>query len=169
MTFPEWHNEGSLSHCEGGLPLSLALPAALVSLLALMVPAPAAALESPPIQVHLADGTSLMLLSWTFSYEYQTWRRGEAPTLGSTTRRDANELWTGKKATPLGSQTLELQYVDRLREVDGLAAKDRVAALTDQEVHALAESIDALPAGGNLGTNDIIVILLVAILVVLLI
>jgi len=53
--------------------------------------------------------------------------------------------------------------------VDGLAAKDRVAALTDQEVHALAESIDALPAGGNLGTNDIIVILLVAILVVLLI
>ena len=53
--------------------------------------------------------------------------------------------------------------------VDGLAAKDRVAALTDQEVHALAERIDALPAGGNLGTNDIIVILLDAILVVLLI
>lgn len=53
--------------------------------------------------------------------------------------------------------------------VDGLTAKGRVAALTDQEVHALARRIDALPAGGNLGTTDIIVILLVAILVVLLI
>jgi hypothetical protein len=46
--------------------------------------------------------------------------------------------------------------------VDGLTAKGRVAALTDQEVHALAQRIDALPAGGNLGTTDIIVILLVA-------
>ena len=108
-------------------PLSPALPAALLSLLALMVPAPAPALENPAIQVHLADGTSLLLLSWTFSYEYQSWRSGEAPSLGSTARRDAQELWTGKKAISLGSQALEVQYVDQLREVDGKPAKVPIA------------------------------------------
>lgn len=56
---------------------------------------------------------------------------------------------------------------DRLQTmgIDGLAAKDRVAALNDVEVHALAEKIDALPAGGNLSTGELIVILLIAILV----
>lgn len=98
-----------------------------MSVLALMVPAPASALENTSIQVHLADGTSLLLLSWTFSYEYQSWRRGEGSSLGSTSRRDAKELWTGKKAIPLGSQTLELQYVDRMREVHGRPAKVPIA------------------------------------------
>jgi hypothetical protein len=32
--------------------------------------------------------------------------------------------------------------------VDPLAAKERVASMTDQEVAALADRIDALPAGG---------------------
>ena len=107
--------------------LSLALPAALVSLMALLVPAPAAALESPAIQVHLADGTSLLLLSWTFSYEYETRPRGEASTLGSTARRDAKDLWTGRKTLPLGSQTIELQYADQTRVVDGQLAKVPIA------------------------------------------
>ncbi len=98
-----------------------------MSLLGLTVAAPASALENPAIQVHLADGTSLLLLSWTFSYEYQSWRSGEAPSLGTTARRDTKELWTGKKAIPLGSQALELQYVDRMREVDGQAAKVPIA------------------------------------------
>jgi hypothetical protein len=51
--------------------------------------------------------------------------------------------------------------------VDTAAAQNRVAGLTDAEVHALAQKIDSLPAGGNIGSNDIIIILLVAILVVL--
>lgn len=51
--------------------------------------------------------------------------------------------------------------------VDDLAAKDRVARLTDQEAHVLAQKIDTLPAGGSLGQNDLIIILLVVILVVL--
>jgi len=45
-------------------------------------------------------------------------------------------------------------------------AKQRVEALTDDEVTKIAGKIDALPAGGNLGQTDIIIILLVAILVV---
>ncbi|BDU52632.1 hypothetical protein LINBF2_08670 [Limnohabitans sp. INBF002] len=49
--------------------------------------------------------------------------------------------------------------------VAGLLAKDRVAALSEQEVHALAERIDAMPAGGTLSQMDMVVILLIAILV----
>ena len=49
--------------------------------------------------------------------------------------------------------------------VEGLLAKDRVAALSEQEVHALAERIDAMPAGGTLSQMDMVIILLIAILV----
>ena len=57
---------------------------------------------------------------------------------------------------------------DRLRTlgVDGLNAGARVDAMTHEEVHALAERIDAMPAGGALSDNDIIIILLVALLVI---
>jgi hypothetical protein len=51
--------------------------------------------------------------------------------------------------------------------VQGLVAKDRVASLSEQEVHALAERIDAMPAGGTLSQTDMMFILLIAILVVI--
>ena len=56
--------------------------------------------------------------------------------------------------------------------VAGLLAKDRVAALSDQEVHALAQKLDALPAGGNLSSlnnSDWMVILLLLILVAIIV
>ena len=53
--------------------------------------------------------------------------------------------------------------------IDTQAVKERVAGLTDREVHDLAQKLDTLPAGGNLRNNDLIVILLVVILVVLLV
>lgn len=49
--------------------------------------------------------------------------------------------------------------------VGGLLAKDRVAALNEQEIHALAQRIDAMPAGGTLSQMDMVIILLIAILV----
>jgi hypothetical protein len=49
--------------------------------------------------------------------------------------------------------------------VSALTAKSRVDALTDQEAAQLAQRIDALPAGGTLSQNDLIIILLIAILV----
>ncbi len=49
--------------------------------------------------------------------------------------------------------------------VGGLQAQERVAAMTQAEVHALAERIDAMPAGGALSNTDLILILLIAILV----
>lgn len=47
------------------------------------------------------------------------------------------------------------------------AAKDRVAAMTDQEVHAMAQKINSMPAGGYLGNRDITLILLIVLLILL--
>jgi hypothetical protein len=49
--------------------------------------------------------------------------------------------------------------------LSGLAARDRVASLSDAEVHSLAQRIDSMPAGGALSQQDWILILLVVILV----
>lgn len=48
--------------------------------------------------------------------------------------------------------------------VDGVLARDRVAALNEAEVHALAQRIDGMPAGGALTTQDWILIGIVALL-----
>lgn len=52
--------------------------------------------------------------------------------------------------------------------VDGIAAGDRVAAMSQEEVHSLAQRIDALPAGGNFSNSDIVIILLAVILLAIL-
>jgi hypothetical protein len=49
--------------------------------------------------------------------------------------------------------------------VSGLIAKERVASLSEAEIHSLAQRIDTLPAGGALSQTDWILILLVVILV----
>ena len=51
--------------------------------------------------------------------------------------------------------------------VDEPMAKDRVAAMTDQEVHAMAQKIDSMPAGGYLGHSDLVLILLIVLLILL--
>lgn len=48
-------------------------------------------------------------------------------------------------------------------------AKARVDALTDQEVHALANKLDALPAGGNFTDFQWIMIIIGAVIIALLI
>lgn len=45
--------------------------------------------------------------------------------------------------------------------------QQRLAALSNQEVASLASKIDAMPAAGDLGFQEMVIILLVAILVVL--
>ena len=71
------------------------------------------------MEVELADGTHLLLRSWTFSYEYSLSRRGEPTSLPSIARRDANDLWSGKKPILSSGQTLIVQYNEEQREVDG--------------------------------------------------
>ncbi|MGA9665826.1 MAG: PA2779 family protein [Gallionella sp.] len=51
--------------------------------------------------------------------------------------------------------------------VNELSAKDRVAAMTDQEVHAMAQKIDSMPAGGALSDRDWILILVIVIVLLI--
>ena len=44
--------------------------------------------------------------------------------------------------------------------VDPAQARDRVNAMTDQELAAFAQPLDALPAGGNSGAGVVIVVIL---------
>lgn len=46
--------------------------------------------------------------------------------------------------------------------IDPSTAKQRVAAMTDQEVQALAGRINALPAGGDISWGAILLIVLIA-------
>jgi hypothetical protein len=104
------------------------LLAAFLGLGALLLgAAPAFAQDPDQIQVQLADGSSLLLRSWALTYEYQSSRRGEGAALGGTARREARDLWIGKKVVPLAGQALELQYADAMQEVDGQAVKVQVA------------------------------------------
>jgi hypothetical protein len=50
--------------------------------------------------------------------------------------------------------------------VNGLNAGSRVDAMTPEEVHAMAQRIDGMPAGAALSQNDWILILLVAVLLI---
>jgi hypothetical protein len=58
---------------------------------------------------------------------------------------------------------------DRLQAmgVEGSMAKVRVAAMTNQEVHAMAQTIDSMPAGGSLSSTDLILILLIVLLILI--
>lgn len=51
--------------------------------------------------------------------------------------------------------------------VDGILAQERVAALSQEEVHALAQRIDSMPAGGALSTTDMLLIVLAVVLVII--
>ena len=82
------------------------------------------------------------------------------------------------EATPAEADRAKVQaFLERadLRErlqamgVSGLNAAGRVAAMTDAEVHVLAQRIDALPAGGALSDRDILIIILIAVIVAILI
>lgn len=50
--------------------------------------------------------------------------------------------------------------------VGGVLAEERVASLSEQEVHALAQKIDSMPAGGDISNWELVIILLIAILII---
>jgi hypothetical protein len=66
-------------------------------------------------------------------------------------------------------------FIDRAEVKDRLQAlgvaesmsQVRVAAMTDVEVHAMAQKIDTMPAGGRLHDSDLVVILLIILLILI--
>lgn len=71
--------------------------------------------------VTFADGHTLPLRKWTLSYDYVTWGKGRSPASGVSARREADQLWLGKRALALQGAVLTIQHGDVRREtlVDG--------------------------------------------------
>ena len=67
--------------------------------------------------VHMRDGSTLPLKSWTLSIEYETWPQGEGPTSATISRKESQSLILGKKEYPLsGVSSVELEYVGKAGE-----------------------------------------------------
>lgn len=66
-------------------------------------------------------------------------------------------------------------FMDRTEVMERLQAmgvaesmsKVRVDAMTSEEIHAMAQSIDRMPAGGRLHDSDLVVILLIILLILI--
>lgn len=110
------------------LPLAAiaALPVAVLTVLPGVEAQPGG--QAAPIMVFLADGTSLPMRKWSFSYEYAAWRTADGPALGSTDRKESHELWSGKRTMPTAGLTLEIQYehVPKEQEVNGVTKTVKV-------------------------------------------
>jgi hypothetical protein len=77
-----------------------------------------AAEDALPAMLHLADGSVVPLQDWKLSYEFTVAPKSDSSQPGPPQRRDARELWLGKRAVPLAGTTLEVQYVEELRKED---------------------------------------------------
>jgi hypothetical protein len=120
-----------------------------VGVVALLL-AGAAAPEEPaaaPVMVYLADGSSLPLQSWSLSYEYVTWVQGTDPALATAHRREAKELWVGKKRVPTGGLTLEIRREPGQRQQLALAFPQG----KKEEMKVEPPSRDLLAAEGQKG------------------
>jgi hypothetical protein len=106
--------------------------------LALLLPGVAGAQPGGSAIVTLADGTTVPLSPWTFSYEYVAYPRGSSPALAPFSRREVPTLWAGKRAIDTAGGALEIGYeaLEREREVDGETKKVKV--LVARELRLLA-------------------------------
>jgi hypothetical protein len=103
-----------------------------------LVSAGAAAEAGGTAIVTLADGTTVPLNPWTFSYEYVAYPAGTSAALAPFSRREARTLWTGKRASDTAGLALEIGYqaLEREREVDGQMKK--VTVLVARELRLVA-------------------------------
>lgn len=97
---------------------------ALFFLLAAGGDAPPSEVRATTAVVYLADGSTLPLRDWAFSYEYQAWETGRPQGLPS--RRETTDLWLGKRAIDVADSTLSVTYA---AGTDGTAGNGRAKEL----------------------------------------
>lgn len=115
------------------MPRLLFAAAGLAALLGVAAPPET---ETGSAMVGLGDGSQVLLRSWSFSYEYSSWRRGESMEQGATSRRPSRDLWSGKRVVSTTGLTLEIQY-----------AEERASPL--EEPRARVRGLALLPANGK--------------------
>jgi hypothetical protein len=141
--------------------------ALLAQLLGAGLTAVAAGQEGSSAIVTLADGTSVPLRPWTFSYEYIAYPKGTSPALAPVARREALALWAGKRSFDTAGLTLEIGYetLEREQEVDG--AMEKVKVFLARELRLLGADgkrsvLKVEPPGREAlltgGTKDLVVV-----------
>lgn len=102
--------------------------ARLAAVLVAAVVAPVTAQEGGGATAHMADGSSVPLVSWTFSYEYLAWKQGTPQFQATPQRRDTADVWLGKRRYPVRGQTLEIVYApaEKEREENGVVKRIKV-------------------------------------------
>ena len=98
----------------------------------------------------------IVLMAWTPYQIAQAGMIGTDQVVASTSQADRSAVVNFLTRSDVASR---LQAYG----IDASTAKDRVAAMTDQEVRYLAGRIDAMPAGANNAGWVVIIILIVAI------
>jgi hypothetical protein len=85
--------------------------------------------------VHFADGSSLPLRDWTFSYEYVLRKPETAAPFATPTSRPSPELLVGKRSQRVtGSLTLQIAEELRDREEGGIPVKRKVPVVRGLEL-----------------------------------
>jgi hypothetical protein len=78
--------------------------------------------DGPPAQgtivVTLEDASTIPLHNWSLSYEYAMAKQGVSPLFAPTARKNAPELYIGKKAIPTAGQTLTITYLESMRSTE---------------------------------------------------
>lgn len=78
--------------------------------------------DGPPAQgtivVTLEDGSTIPLHNWSLSYEYAMAKQGVSPLFAPVARKNAPELYLGKKALPTAGQTLTITYLESMRSTE---------------------------------------------------
>lgn len=116
--------------------------------LALLLASSAAAQELPVI-VHLGDGSSLPLNSWTLSYEYLAWPQGTTQEQATASRREARELWVGKRRLPASALTMEIVYKKAAPTVERLSLKPALGRPSAMKAEAPHRELLAPTADGK--------------------
>src|SRR2546423_9564812 len=97
----------------------------------------------------------IALMVWTPFQMAQASMLGTEQAVQSTAQMDRAHVLGMLEREDVASQL-------QLYGIDPAQAKDRVAAMSDEEVPSLSQKIDALPAGGLHGAGPLIVLLIIA-------
>lgn len=99
----------------------------------------------------------MVLMAWMPFHVAQAGMIGTEQFVGSTSQADRAAVLSVISRSDVASQ---LQSMG----LDQATARDRVAAMTDQEVRSLAGSLNALPAGASSG-GAILLLILIGVLI----
>jgi hypothetical protein len=99
---------------------------------------PVSAEENLTAVVSLADGNTVPLQPWTFSYEYSAQAKGAPAGFAPLAHRELKVLWLGKRSVEAAGLTLEIVYQTVDREQDEGGESKTVAVPVARELRLVS-------------------------------